>query len=135
MRVDHLSNTKCGGVCMYHKNCLLVITRTDLSDLQECIVAEITVGKGGCFLTCFYRSPTQNDDEIETFCSDLTFIINNINKFQPSCSLLFGDFNAKHSKWCSTEKNNKAEIILENITSTAVYNQIITKPTHFTNVL
>ena len=43
MKDDHPSNTKCGGVCMYYKKVFYVITRTVLSDLQECIVAEITV--------------------------------------------------------------------------------------------
>ena len=78
LRADHPSNTKRGGVCMYYKNYLPVIRRTDLSDLQECIVAEVTVDKERCFLTCLYRSPSQNDDEFETFCSDLTFLLNNI---------------------------------------------------------
>ena len=86
---------------MYYTTYLLVIGRTDLSDLQECIVAEITVDKERCFLTCLYNSPSQNDDELEIFCSDLTFPLNNINRFQPPCSLLLGDFNAKHSKQCS----------------------------------
>ena len=83
---------------------------------------------------CLYRSPSQNDDELETFCSDLTFLHNNINKFQPSCAVLLGDFNTKLSIWCPTDKSNKAGIVLENIISTAGYNQIINKPTHFTNV-
>ena len=48
--------------------------------------------------------------------------------------VLLGDFNAKHSKCCSTDKNNKAGIVLENITSTAGYKQTINKPTHFTNI-
>ena len=48
--------------------------------------------------------------------------------------VLLGDFNAKHSKWCSTNKSNKAGIVLENITSTAGCNQIINEPTYFTNV-
>ena len=134
LRADHPSNTKRGGVCMYYKNYLPVIRRTDLSDLQECIVAEITVDKEKCFLTCLYRSPSQNDDKLETFCSDLTFLLNNINKFQPSCSVFLRDFNAKHSKWCFADKNNKAGIVLENITSTAGYNQVINKATHFTNL-
>ena len=98
---------------------LLFIKRTDLSDLQECIVAETTVDKK-CFLTCLYRSPSQNNDEFETFSSDLIFLLNNINKFQPSCSVLLGDFIAKHSKLCSTDKNNKAGTALKNFTSTVV---------------
>ena len=99
MRADHPSNTKHdGGVCMYYKNYLPVLRGTDLYDLQECIVADITVDKERHFLTCLYRSPSQNDDELETFFSDLTLLLNYCNKFQPSCSVLLGDFNAKHSK-------------------------------------
>ena len=134
LRADHRNKTKRDGVCMCYENYLTVIKRTDLPDLQECIVAEITVDKERCFLTCVNRSPSQNDDELETFCSDQTFLIDNINKFQPSCSVLLGDFNTKHSKWCSAEKNNKAGIALENITATSGYNQIINKPTHLRNV-
>ena len=119
-RADHSSNTKSGSVCMYCKYYLPVIRRTDLSDLQECIVAEITVAKERCFLTSLYRSPSQNDDKLETFCCDPIFLLNNINKFQPSCSVLLRDFNAKRSKWCSSDKNNKAGILLENITSTFI---------------
>ena len=59
-------------------------------------------------------------------------------KQQSSCSKErshhIGDFNAKHSKWCSTDKNSKPGIVLENITSTAGYNQTINEPTYFTNV-
>ena len=133
LRADHPSNAKRGGVCMYYKNYLPIIRRTDLSHFQECIVAEITVDKERCFLTCLFRLPSENDDDFETFCSNLTFLLNNINKFQPSCSVLLGDFNAKHSKCCSNDKSNKPGIVLGNITSTAGYNQTINKPTHFTN--
>ena len=81
LRADHSSNTKRGGVCMYYKSYLPVIRRTDLSDLQECKVAEVIVDKERYFLTCLYRSPSQNDDEFETFGFGLTFLLNNINKF------------------------------------------------------
>ena len=57
--------------------------------------------------------------------------LNNINRFQPSCSVLLGDYNAKHSKWCSTDNNNEASVALENITSTAGYKQMINIPTYF----
>ena len=82
LRTHHHSNTRRGGVCMYYKNHLPVISKADLSDLQECIVPEITVDKGRCFLTWLYRSPSQNDEEHETFCSDQTFLLNNINNFK-----------------------------------------------------
>ena len=123
MRADHPSNTKHGGVYMNYGNYLSVIRRTDLSDLQECIVAEITNDKERCYLSCLYRSPSQSDYKLETFCSDLTFLLNNINRFQ-----------CKAFKIMFDNKDNKTGIALENITSTTGYNQMINKPTHFTNV-
>lgn len=57
---------------------------------------KITVGKEKCFLTGFYWSISQNDYELEIVCSNLNFPLNNVNKFQPPCSILAGDFNAKH---------------------------------------
>ena len=83
-----------------------------------------------CFVTCLYRSPRQNDDELKTFCSNLTFLFNVINRFQPY-SVLLRDIHAQHSKWCPTGKTNRAGFYLENITSTDGYNQMINKPKHF----
>ena len=48
---DHPSNTKRGGVCKDDKNYLPAIRRTDLSDLEECIVAELTVDQERHYLT------------------------------------------------------------------------------------
>ena len=87
LRADHPSNTKRSGVCMYCKNYLSIIRRTDLSDVQECIVVEITVDKRICFLTCLYRSLSQNDDRFKAFCSDLNFLLKkNIS------TIIFGSF-------------------------------------------
>ena len=52
---------------------------------------------------------------------------------QPACSILIGDFNAKCSKWCSSDKNNIAGLQIDNITTTAGSSQLIKKPTHFIN--
>ena len=116
MRAHHHSNTKRGGVCMYCKNYVPIIRRADLSDLQK-YNPEITIDKERCLLACLYRSPSQNDGELEAFCSDQTFLLNNINNFN------------HHVRFF-----NKGGIVLEDITSTAGYNQIINEPTHFINV-
>ena len=60
-------------------------------------------------------------------------MLTNINNNQAACSILIGDFNAKCSKWCSSDKNNIAGLEIENITTTADYSQLINKPTHFIN--
>ena len=51
---------------------------------------------------------------------EIYFLIISTNFKQ--CSILIEDFNAKHSKWCSTDKNNKARISLDNIAQTSGYN-------------
>ena len=43
MRADHPSNTKRPGVCLYYKEHLPIIRRDYVSNLQECLVTEITV--------------------------------------------------------------------------------------------
>ena len=42
MIVDHPNNTKRGGVCLYYKEHLPIIRRDDISNLQGCLVTEIT---------------------------------------------------------------------------------------------
>ena len=133
LRADHPSNNKRGGVCIYFKQSLPLIRRDDLSTMQEAIVTEISVKNETCFFTCFYRSPSQSHDEFENFCSELNLLLTNINNNQPACSVLLGDFNAKCSKWCSSDKNNIAGLEIDNTTTTAGYSQLIKKPTHFIN--
>ena len=117
LRVDHPSNSKRGGVCLYFKEHLPLIRRNGLSILQECLVTEIIVDNEKCFLTCFYRSPNQNHEELENFSSNLNLLLLNINDDHPTCSILIGDFNAKNSKWCNSDKSNRAGIELDNITN------------------
>ena len=76
------------------------------------------------FFTCFYRSPSQSHDEFENFCSELNLLLTNINNTQPVCSILLGDFNAKCSKWCSSDKNNIAGLEIYNITTMAGHSQL-----------
>ena len=117
LRADHPSNHKRGGVCIYFKQSLPLIRRNDLSTMQETIVTKISVENETCFLTCFYRSPSQSHDELENFCSKLNLLLTNINNNRPACSILMGDFNAKCSKWCSSDKNNIASLEIDNITT------------------
>ena len=68
MRVDYPSNTKGGQVCLYYKEHLPIIRRDGIFNLQEWLVTEITVKNKRCFLACLYRSPSQNREEIQSFC-------------------------------------------------------------------
>ena len=66
-RSDHPSNTKRGGVCIFYKEHLPFVIRTDIAHLEECLIGEIKIKNSKCFVTCLYRSPSQTADEIDNF--------------------------------------------------------------------
>ena len=43
LRADHPNNIKRGGVCIYFKESLPLITKNDLTNLKDCLVTEINV--------------------------------------------------------------------------------------------
>ena len=66
VRSDHPSNTKRGGVCLYYKN-ILPLRVTNIGYLNECQTLELMVGDTTCNFVVLYRSPSQSQDEFETF--------------------------------------------------------------------
>ena len=118
---------------MYFKEHLPLIRGNDLSILQECLVTEVIVDKEKCFFICLYRSPNLNHEELENFNSNLHLLLSNINDNHPICSIRIGDFNAKSSKCCNSDKSIRASGELDNITKSAGYSQLINQPTHFVN--
>ena len=108
---------------------LPLIRRNVLTNIQDCLVTEINVNNE----KCLYRSPRQNHDVLERFCTNFDLPLPNINNLHPACSIVLCDFNAQCSKWCTSDKNNTAGIGLDNITMTSGYNQMIEKTTHFIN--
>ena len=47
----------------------------------------------------------------------------------PVCSVITGDLNAGCSKWCNKDITNSVGREIDTLISSAVYNQIISKPT------
>ena len=133
IRVDHPSNTKRGGVCICYKEYLPLIRKVYICNLNECIVAEITVSDEKYFLTCLYKSPNQNQEQFESFCKNLIDVLSGINNQQPTCSILVGDFNAKLSKWCPGDKDRKAGQDIDTFRTTSGCTQMIGLPTHIVN--
>ena len=133
IRADHPSNTKRGDVCIYYKECFYLIRKIDIFKLNECIVTEITVNNERCFLTCLYRSLNQNQDQFESFRKNLIDVPSGINNQKPACSIIVDDFNAKLSKWCPSDKDNKAGQEIDTFTTTSGYTQTIDQPKHIIN--
>ena len=60
--LDHSSNSKRGGVCIYYKN-FLRLRVLDIQYLHECINIELKIGNKLCYIIALYRSPSQSQDE------------------------------------------------------------------------
>ena len=60
-------------------------------------------------------------------------MVSSVNNQQPTCSILVGDFNAKLSKWCPSDKYNKAGQDIDTFPTTSGYTQMIGQPTHIVN--
>ena len=124
---------KKGGVCIYYKEHISLISRDDINTLDNCLVTEICSQNGKCFLTCIYRSLSQNQNEFKNFCTNFDILLNNINDELPLCSIVTGDFNARCSRWWKNDITNLQGQELDSLTLSAGYNQIIDKPTHVIN--
>ena len=74
IRSDHLSNTKPGGVCIYYKSSL-ALRVINIGYLHECLSFELQNGDKICNFVALYRSPSQSQDNFETFVDnfEMTF--------------------------------------------------------------
>ena len=86
-----------------------------------------------CFLTIPYRLPNQNQEQFEYFYKNLIDVLSGINNQQLTCSILVVDFNARLSKWCASNKDNKAGQDIDTFTTTSGYPQMIAQLTHIIN--
>ena len=120
LKADHPSNSKQGGFCIYYKQSLPLMRR-------KTTVKQSSVNNKTCLLTCFYRSPSQDHDELHNSCPELNLRLTNINNNQAAFSILKFDFNEKCSKWCRSDKNNIAGLKIDNTATMSGYGQLINK--------
>ena len=66
LRADHPSNNKRGGVCIFYMT-TLPLRVLNISYLSECITFEISIGNQVCRFIHLYRSPSQIQEEFQTF--------------------------------------------------------------------
>ena len=64
IRADHPSNTKRGGICIYYKETLSV-RALNLTNLNECIICQVSVQNCKGYIGVIYRSPSQSTAEFE----------------------------------------------------------------------
>ena len=97
IRADNPMDLKKGGVCIYFKE-TLPLNVLNITQLKECLVAEILYNNKKCFLVTLYRSPSQSDIEFDDFITNLELLIDNIYNLNPYFIILLGDLNAVETR-------------------------------------
>ena len=129
IRVDHPSNQKRGGVCVYHED-FIPIKVNNVSCLKECLNFSLIVYGKQCNITLIYRSPSQSSEEFDTFLSNFELLLDYIANRNPFVSIIIGDFNARSNNWCSNDKTTYGGKKLESFTSQCGFKQVISDPAH-----
>ena len=65
VRTDYPGNAKTVGICIYFKESLFIRFLDVPSDLDECLLCELSYKDLKCFIATLYRSPSQSRKDFE----------------------------------------------------------------------
>ena len=102
-RVDHPSDVKRGGVCIYYKT-LLPLKILSTNFLQQWINFEVSIGNKKCRFINLYRTLSQSQDEFHDFLTNLEISLDDSFNSNPFLTTVTGDFNAKSKKWSEGDR-------------------------------
>ena len=77
IRVDHPSNQKRGGICVYHKD-FLPLKVNNISCLKKCLNFNLSVYGKQCNITLIYHSLSQSSGELDISLSNFEFLLDYI---------------------------------------------------------
>ena len=126
---DHPSNTQRGRVCIYYES-FLPLKVINIGYLHECLSFELQTGNKICNFVALFRSPTQSQDNFETFADSFEMTLELLAQKNPFLLTAVGDFNAISSNWYNKYKLSFEGNTIKNITSQLGLNQIINEPMH-----
>ena len=129
IRADYPSNTKTGGVCIYHKESLGVCL-VKLSNLSQCIVCEVFLQNCKGYTDVVYRSPSKDNIEFENFLPDFDGLLGKTASSNSFFTITLDDFNARFSSWWKKDKTTTEGTHLEALTSLHSLDQLISEPAH-----
>ena len=89
---DHPSNTKRGGVCIYYRNSL-PLKILGIQYLHECINFKIRIGGKLCRFVSLYGSPSQSQDDFESFANNFELNIDTATPNNTFLTVVLGESN------------------------------------------
>ena len=98
------------------------------SNLDECLLCELSYRNKKCFIATLSRSPSQSREKFGKFLSNFDLLIKAISNQKDTISIIMGDFNAQSSDWCKYDISNNERI--DSVTSIHGLEQLIYEPTH-----
>ena len=129
IRSDHPSNTKRGGFCIYYKQSLAVHL-VDITSLPKYLVCELTIKNKKGYVAVMYRSPSQSSIEFESFFSGFEDMLSSVLFSKLQFTVIYGNFNARSSSWWSNDVTNPNGILIDSLTTTHGFKQLISDATH-----
>ena len=115
-RVDYPSNTKRGGACIFYRNSL-PLKILGIQYLHECINFEIRIGCKLCRFVSLYRSPSQSQDDFESFANNFELNIDTGTSNTTFLTVVLGGFNVKSNLWFKGDKTMHEGSKMDGITS------------------
>ena len=101
--------------------------------LQESISFELRIGRKCSRFSCLYSSPSQTQDEFETFLKNFELTLDKIDENNPFMTIVLGDFNTKSNNWCKSDITSFEGSKVDTIANSYGLNQLIQEPTHILN--
>ena len=129
VRSDRPSNNIRGDVCIYYKS-FLPLKILNVQYLLESICFKLKIGDKTCGFLSLYRSPSQSQDEFESFPENLELNLQNLVRKNSFLVVTIGDCNAKSSNWFCQGKTNFERDAIENLTPQFGLHQVIKEQTH-----
>ena len=101
------------------------------SNLDKCLLCELSYKNKKCFIATLYSSPSQSRKDFEKVFSNFAVVIKAISNQKDPISILIGNFNAQSSNWCKYDISNNEGVQIYYTTSTLhSIEQLICEPTH-----
>ena len=89
VRADYPGNVKRGGgVCIYFKGSLSIRFLDVPSNLDECLLCELSYTNKKYFIATLYRSPSQSREKFEKFLSNFEVLIKAISNQKDAVSII-----------------------------------------------
>ena len=93
------------------------------------------IGGKLCDFIVLYRSPSQSQDDFETFLKIFEINLDTILASNTFLIVFLGEFNVKSNLWCKSGKTSYEGSKIDSITSQFGLEQLISEPTHHTRNL